>query len=237
MTKEATIINFYREQIHRRVLKENEVLPTENEMCDIFGASRMTVRKALDKMSALGWLYRISGSGTYVAPTAFERIFTVQGFSRYMSERGYCVSSRVLEFGVCAAPAGAAVSLRLSAGERVYRLVRARAADDRLLAIESVCLQAARFPGLERHDFSRESLYVVMRDEYDCEITSSTQRLGTARIDGEYARLLFGSYSDVAMRAVNLGYTANGVCVEYDESLYNGYEFTININVKKEWGA
>lgn len=41
-------------------------LPTEVELCGEFGASRNTVRSALDKLSAEDLIYKIRGSGCYV---------------------------------------------------------------------------------------------------------------------------------------------------------------------------
>ena len=46
--------------------KPGDKIPSENELSDTFGVSRMTVRQALQKMKALGLIETRSGSGSYV---------------------------------------------------------------------------------------------------------------------------------------------------------------------------
>lgn len=43
-----------------------EFLPTENEVCELTGLSRMTVRKALDKLNHLGLVEAVRGRGTFI---------------------------------------------------------------------------------------------------------------------------------------------------------------------------
>ena len=46
--------------------KPGDKIPSENELSETFGVSRMTVRQALQKMKALGLIETRSGSGSYV---------------------------------------------------------------------------------------------------------------------------------------------------------------------------
>ena len=62
-------------QLEEKLQKEIETgerpagsrLPTENELSETYNVSRVTVRKALAGLSELGYLYRKSGKGTFVA--------------------------------------------------------------------------------------------------------------------------------------------------------------------------
>lgn len=51
----------------------NEKLPTEHEIAERSGMSRQTVRQSIGALVQEGRLYRIQGSGTYVAGTTAER--------------------------------------------------------------------------------------------------------------------------------------------------------------------
>ena len=55
-----------KEQIEDNILKPNQVIASENEMCRHYDVSRVTVRKAIDELCAEGILYRIKGKGCFV---------------------------------------------------------------------------------------------------------------------------------------------------------------------------
>lgn len=59
-----------REQIRRGVYREGEPVPTEEQLCQSFGVSRITVRRAVADLVDEGWLERRQGRGTFVKPTA-----------------------------------------------------------------------------------------------------------------------------------------------------------------------
>ncbi len=49
-------------------------IPTEPELCEIFGVSRITVRKAIENLAREGWLVRQQGRGTFVQLSAARGI-------------------------------------------------------------------------------------------------------------------------------------------------------------------
>ncbi len=65
------------QKLHERIsggrYPEGMRLPTEVELCGEFGASRNTVRAALDKLSGDDLIYKIQGSGCYVKKCGAEK--------------------------------------------------------------------------------------------------------------------------------------------------------------------
>lgn len=55
-----------RQDIEQGTLKEGEQLPSETHLIDRFGASKMTVIRALQELVQEGFLRRVQGKGTYV---------------------------------------------------------------------------------------------------------------------------------------------------------------------------
>ena len=52
MTKYEIIKQEIKEQINDNILKPNQVIKSENEMCQCYKVSRVTVRKAIDELCA-----------------------------------------------------------------------------------------------------------------------------------------------------------------------------------------
>ena len=72
ISKYEIIKNKIEEQISQGFYKENDKIPSENELCRAFASSRITVRKALDELVTTGVLYRQQGIGTFVKPKTVE---------------------------------------------------------------------------------------------------------------------------------------------------------------------
>lgn len=65
------------DKIKRGGYQANEKIESEYELCGIYKASRITVRRALDDLCASNILYRKQGAGTYVQENARHVIGTV----------------------------------------------------------------------------------------------------------------------------------------------------------------
>jgi GntR family transcriptional regulator of arabinose operon len=53
-------------EIHNGTYSNGDKIPSENELMDMFGYSRQTIRLAISNLENLGYLERVKGSGTYV---------------------------------------------------------------------------------------------------------------------------------------------------------------------------
>jgi GntR family transcriptional regulator len=67
------IKNYILSQIANGELRPNDQLPSEREYQALMGASRQTVRRALDELVIKGVLYRQPGKGTYVSNTPIDK--------------------------------------------------------------------------------------------------------------------------------------------------------------------
>lgn len=77
LSKYEIIRNRIEEQISQGIYKENDKIPSENELCRAFESSRITVRKALDELVTIGVLYRQQGIGTFVKPKTEQNLTDV----------------------------------------------------------------------------------------------------------------------------------------------------------------
>jgi len=62
------VADVLRDRIEKGLFRPGERIPTEYELCDRFGVSRISIRQALAELVHEGLLHRRQGSGTYVCP-------------------------------------------------------------------------------------------------------------------------------------------------------------------------
>jgi GntR family transcriptional regulator len=102
-------------------------LPTEPELCEQFGVSRITLRRAVADLVEEGLLERVQGRGTFVtARAATQQPAGTRGYVEETRALSSDTTLRVLEFENLPAPGWVAGRLRLLPGEPVQRSVRLR---------------------------------------------------------------------------------------------------------------
>src|SRR5690349_4362401 len=76
--------------IEANVLRAGEALPSERELSETYGVTRMTVRQAITQLSSQGVVRRLHGVGTFVTePKAIAPLSpAVIGFSERMRSAG-----------------------------------------------------------------------------------------------------------------------------------------------------
>ena len=155
------------DKIRSGQLNEGDPLASEEELARLHQVSRMTARQALHGLKTSGYAVSRKGRGTFVTrPKMENNILHLQGFTEDMKQRGMAPSSRMLEHVVIGATKEVAEKLNISEGDPILRLSRLRYADGTPMAIEESHIPLRLYPGLDRYDFARNSLYAVLRDTY-----------------------------------------------------------------------
>ncbi len=172
-------------------LQPGDLLPSEEELGRIHNISRMTARQALQSLKAQGFAIRQKGKGTFVARPKMEKDIThLSGFSAEMRSLGMKPSSQVLAAEIIAATDEVASRLALDRGARVFRLCRLRMADNLPLALEESRLPLDKFPGIEKIDFSRLSLYQTLHERYGIRFAVTDEILEARTASRHEAQLL-----------------------------------------------
>ncbi len=172
-------------------LQPHDRLPAERELCELLAVSRTALRCAIHQLVDEGALYSKAGAGTYLAMPKIRRpLQTYIPFKRTVEQSGRVFTSAVLSFNTEECGKTVAAGLHLLIGAPVYRLRRLRSIDGEPFMIDSSYLSNERFTQLERHDFSIESLYGVLKAEYGVDIRKGSERLRITYATAEEAKLL-----------------------------------------------
>lgn len=215
-----------REKIVSGIYPEGQAIPSETQLVSEYGITRTTVRKAIENLVNEGLLYKVHGKGTFVCLKQVKyNMWNFGGFTDYIKKRNEIPVSKVLEKEI------------ITSGQKLYmRLVRARGVKKEnsiiYLTIDTSILPLELFPGIDTYDFSRESIYKIMRQKY-C-IYPQRAELGMHSIEGDkVAKKIFKLPGNVSLlMAKGQVFDENGTVIEDVKVIYGpNVEFKIVANM------
>ena len=229
----AQLEELIKKNINEGVYLHGKALPTERELTECFGVSRMTIRQAISNLVYEGVLYRIRGKGAFVSKEIIEKKIEIQSFSEDMEKRGLAPSSRVIHFEKVIPDEEIRLKLKLKEDEKVYFLNRLRLANDEPMALEYCYLPEKYFPGLTKYNLIECSLYTLMKEEYDMKFNYMKQNIKAVNLNKKDAEMLLGKTKGFGLVSFKIIYNEDENPVEYTKTVYHHerYSFdTIIIN-------
>ncbi|MEO3430587.1 histidine utilization repressor [Pelagibius sp. CAU 1746] len=133
---------------------EETKVPSENELTRELRVSRMTVHRALRELTAEGWLERIQGAGTFVAPPKPQsEILAVRNIAEEIRARGHEHSTEILFVRRERARALEAKHLGLARGETLFHSLIVHRENGRPVQLEDRYVNPKMAPDYLDQDF------------------------------------------------------------------------------------
>jgi len=213
-----------KESLNSGKYQKGDKLPTEKELCQNYGISRLTVRRAMDELRREGFIERLKGKGTFVTGSKREeQLAILTGFTDEARKRGSETRSVVLENKLVRVPADAVELFDIPADAMVVLLKRVRFLEGEPYAIEEAYLNVGadiRFLNITQRDMEKESLYGILRKEFNINISYAEEEMELTRLKKEEARFLRQDQDECAIMRKRFTYTKSDICIEYVISLY-----------------
>jgi len=214
-------------------------IPSEPELCTMFGVSRTVVRQALKDMTYQGLVVREKGKGTFVAEPKISSgslVHSLVGFYQDMAERGQAPVTRVLEQAIEPAGAKLATVLRLESTTPVIKLVRLRFVQDEPIVLVTSYLPYDLCPELVNADLSEQSLYAFLKSAYGLSVASGRRRIESVAAGEAEARLLNIEEGAPLLKLDSVSYLQDGTPLEYFHGVFRGDRSRFEVEIDRTLG-
>lgn len=142
-------------QISSGELQPRDRVPSENELVDATGVSRMTANRALRELNDEGYVERVAGVGTFVADfKAVSHVLEVRNIADEVALRGHVHSASVLLQERVPADSKTAAALDIETGAAVFHLKLIHLESGIAIQIEDRFVLAEFAPRLLQQDFT-----------------------------------------------------------------------------------
>jgi GntR family transcriptional regulator len=219
-----------RERIVAGAVGKSGALASEADLAREYGASRVTVRRALDQLRSEGLVTSRRGAGWFAAVDPVRqplgRVTTVEAA---VEAAGATPGRRVLSFGFVDAPGPVASALQLGADGEVLRVERLNLADDRPFAVVEVYVRGDLGADVSRADVEHSPFYDLLPLR-GVELASVHQTILAEVAGARVARLLDADAGSALLVARRVTFDRSGAAVLYSEHRYPAERTTLEID-------
>ncbi|MBQ8536735.1 MAG: GntR family transcriptional regulator [Clostridia bacterium] len=220
------LIKKLREDIAAGLYPIHSRIPSEQQLCDAYHVSRVTVRKALQELTQEGLLLRHQGKGTFVSiPRIQKDLKVVNSFHTACRRLGCTPDSRLIHKHLQAPSPLDCESLHLKENQQVIEIARLRLADGL-----PVMLEVNRFPDTYAFLLSEEfqSLYACL-EAHHLEPHQAVHDISLTYASPQQARLLQINQGDALLCLEEVIYDQNGQPLHTSHQVIRGDRFTFRI--------
>lgn len=214
--------------IHERIKdgtwKPSDKLPSEAELCSMFGVSRTVIRQALQDLIHEGLIKRRKGKGSFVSAGKISEqlVQKLTGFYQDMVEQGLDPVTAVLLQHIVPATEEVAGYLSIPQGTPVFEIVRLRSVQNVPIVLVTTYLPYALCPALINDDLTNQSLYSLLETRYQLYIARGRRTIQSVLASEEEAKLLEVQKGSPLFRLDSVTSLSDGTPIEYYFAYHRG---------------
>lgn len=227
------LVTNIRKLINHQDVSVGDCLPSEIQLAERFGASRMTVRKALDVLIQDGLLERQQGRGTFIIGKDLKHDNNhLNSFTEHMKMLGKTPHTEVSEFKIIRAPQAIASQLNILQDDKTYYIKRLRYADKQIIQIEESYLPVTLMPDLTYHHLE-SSKYDFIEKQAHYQIEGCRQTFLPIVASQEFALQLHCDPRTLLLQLLAVSNTTDGVIVDFSVITFNPADYKISYYLKR----
>lgn len=184
------LASIMRKKIEDREWLVDSQIPTEEDLCKIYGVSKATVRLAVSELVKQGYLMRKQGKGTFVCKRVIPEGLTMStSFRELMVEAGVRLETEVLAQTVTMPVDEVDMKLDIADDMHLIYIKRLRRLDGEPVLLQEAFIPHSLCPGLLRDDIESNSLLELLEKKYGLTITKARDYIGITHLGAEEGRL------------------------------------------------
>ena len=198
-----------RDQITRGMYAPGSLIPKEEDLCTQFGVSRITVRRALADLEALGFLEKRQGSGTFVsADLPPARPLATLSFLDSLHKVSSETSVEVLRIETVIPMLDIAHQLDIPDGESAVHILRVRKQGETPVMVTEAWVPAVFGQTITATQLQKQALFEILI-EHGVQFGRVVQEMTAVAASPFYAELLDTEISMPLVRLTRLTYDVN----------------------------
>ncbi|KVM69688.1 GntR family transcriptional regulator [Burkholderia gladioli] len=209
-------------------------MPSESELCAMYGVSRITVRQALGDLQKEGLVFRLHGKGTFVSkPKAFQNVASLQGFAEAMSSMGYEIVNQLRSFGIVKADRHVAARLNLPEGASVAEIHRVRLLNREPVSLEITWVPEALGKRLAGADLATRDIFLILENDCGVPLGHADLSIDAILADDDIVEALRVEDGSPVLRIERLTHDEAGAPIDYEHLYFRGDAFQYRLRVDR----
>ena len=164
------LIDIFKKKMGSKEWTVGSQLPTEEDLCKMYGLSRATVRAAVLELVRQGYLFRQQGKGTFVKQLATDELIMLTSFRELMLEPGVEFSTEVIAQTTMMAVGNIGNLLNISSDKHIIYIKRKTIVENKPVILQEIHIPLHICPHLLDEDITAQSLFGLFK-KYKVEIT------------------------------------------------------------------
>ena len=226
-------------------LAPNTRIPSERDLCEMWGVSRTTLRQAVDTLVGRGVLYRVNGAGVYVSVGKKNRnMVGVDSMVGELRQQGSILAKKIISVRKVEATKQISKKLHVLLGQEVYEYILLRKIDDVPCILETTYLDCERYPDFEKYYTDKTSMGRILKNVYHRKQISGEEHISVTYASEQEAALLEIIVPDsLLVRWLSLQFLfftsgvvkdEEGVIIMYSKQLIRGDKFKLVSRIESE---
>lgn len=220
-------------KIQSGVWATGQMIPSERELCEEYGVSRITVREVIGSLAQSGYLVRKQGKGTFVAGEKIEYEMTSNFSLRQdLKQKGATDKFTLLGFAKVKASLFYCQLFCIGEDEHVVVVTRLREINGKPYAWEKAAVPARYLAGASEADIERDGLYPTIRRCCDLFPEEAEETIEAVNCPEPIAQQM-GLKKNMAVTLVTRCTKAQGRYIEYCESYLHGQRYMVKHMIQR----